>query len=183
MNLDTGYDLFVDYSAQSLHLGLRVDAALLKDADAFWLRLSALDNLANPALGTRQQSIFDGLNRLAKKFAQQQIAHGIKADMLYDKAQKAILAVGTPAVSPVLILMASAKVRDIDEMKRSTERRDDGEIPSWRKILSMSLLAFGAGAQGYANAYRPPQHPVSVYSSPRTCYTNFIGRTAFTNCY
>jgi hypothetical protein len=183
MNIDTGYDLFVTYTDQTLDLGLRVDAALLRDADAFWLRLSALDNLAHPALGTKQQAIFDGLNRLVKKLAQQQLAHGITKDILYDRAQKATLAAGTPVDAPVLVLMASAKVRDIDEMKRSMERRATGEIPSWRKILSMSLLAFGAGAQGYANAYRPPQQTFPTFSSPRTCYTNFIGKTAFTNCY
>jgi hypothetical protein len=50
--------------------------------------------------------------------------------------------------------------------------------------LGLSLQAFAAGAQGYANAYQVPPGNNSVQRNPaRTCYTNFIGDTAFTNCY
>lgn len=180
MNLDTGYDLFVSYGEQTLALGLRVNAVTLQDANAFWLRLSALDNLAGPALGTKQQGVFDGLNKLAKKFARQQLAHGVKIDMQYDRIQRASLAVGIPSDGPFLIFMASAKVHDIDEMKRLAKRRDEGDIAPWRKILSTSLAAFGAGAQGYANGYR---QAMPIYTAPRTCYTNFMGNMALTNCH
>jgi hypothetical protein len=184
MNIDTGYDLFVAYGEQKLFLGLRVDAARLQDANAFWLRLSALDNLAYPALGTKQQSIFDGLNPLVKKLAQEQLAHGIKPDtMVFGKAGKVRLSVSIPAAAPILVLMASADVHDIDGMKRSAECGASGHIASWRKILAMSLLAFGNAAQAYGSAYRPPAQTLPAYSASRTCYTNLVGATAFTNCY
>ena len=67
------------------------------------------------------------------------------------------------------------------------ESKASDRVPAWRRILGLSLQVFGAGAQGYANAYRGPNTPQGQsqppYSAPKTCYTNFIGATAFTNCY
>jgi hypothetical protein len=71
MSIDTGYNLFVDYNPpETLAVSLSVSPVLLNgDASAFWLRLSALDNLAHSALATDQKVVFDQLNKLAKKLA------------------------------------------------------------------------------------------------------------------
>jgi hypothetical protein len=189
-NIDTGYKLLVDYSEQTLHLGLSVDPVLLNgDASAFWLRLSAFDNLVHSAFGTKQQTVFDEMNRLARKIAQQAVATKTAPSQgVQSRADKATLSVSI-GNSGVLILVASAYVKDIDKMKQERSGESDGQIASWRRILGLSLQAFAAGAKGYSDSYQrahqnAPQQPVQpIYRAPRTCYTNLIGTTAFTNCY
>jgi hypothetical protein len=188
VNIDTGYDFFVNYDEQTLHLGLVIDAGLLNgDASALWLRISAFDNLAHAALGTRPQATFDELNKLIKTLAKDALKRGQFSTMFYSKSDKAVLGAKGYADSQI-ILMASAHVKDIDSMRKKQVSDAAGEVPTWRRILGLSLQAFGSGAQGYANAYSANRNSTQwqaqpVSRAPRTCYTNFIGATAFTNCY
>ena len=200
-----GYFLSVTNSERILHLALGFNVGLLSaDASAFWLRLSAFDNLTHAALGTKPKSVFDGLGKLAKALALKAVKEELRPDTLFSgKADRAFLvATGGSDNDKIVLLGAYADVSDIDEMKRGGEqdsplppvsfppvresKASDG-VPTWRRILALSLQVLGAGAQGYANAYRGPNAPQwqsqPLYSAPKTCYTNFIGNTAFTNCY
>ncbi len=183
MSIDTGYKFFVAYSEHSLTLTLWADSAILNgDASAFWLRLSALDNLAHSALGTKQSAVFDALNGLVKKYAQAVLsAGGHPVPMIFGKTDKTTLG-AVAGANGVLQLLVSADVKDIDGMKRSREREGKGEIPNWRHILGLSLQAFAAGAKGYSDSQRAYQHQ-NVYRAPIRCYTNFVGNYAFTNCH
>lgn len=184
LTIDEGYDFFVDYTDQFLHLSLSVDAMLLNgDAGAFWLRLSAFDNLAHTALGTPQQIVFDELNKLAKKIAMQVVeTKQATPGLLHGKAGKATLG-GRMREDGVLFLMASARVRDIDEMRRKAVRQTaSGGVSGWRRILGLSLQAFAAGAQGYANSHQASLARQPLYRSSRTCYTSYLGDIAFTDC-
>ena len=189
VSIDTGYDLFVMYDDRSLHLALGVNGGLLKgDASALWLHLSAFDNLVHSALGTKPQDVFDNLGKLARALVQKASKGGLPPGTFLDgKADRALLSVTGNENAVVIIFGASADVRDIDKMKRNGGSKASDGVPTWRRILALSLQVFGAGAQGYANAYRGPNAPQwqsqPLYSAPKTCYTNFIGSTAFTNCY
>lgn len=112
--------------------------------------------------------------------------------MVHDTAQLAMVAAFADAQGRITIL-AAADLRDIEKMKRDRDleairgetkfnRQEEqaaaGEVSGWRKVLSLSLLAFAAGAKGYTDAYQAAQQ-----RRPVTCYTNFMGRTAVTNCY
>lgn len=196
--IDKGYTLIVSYQEEILSVGLVIDAPVLNgDASAFWLRLSAFDNLANLAIGTKQQVVFDKTNKLAKQAADEilpllrQGQSNVKKE-LHDKAQRALLGVYADAQAHIVIL-ASADTKDIDKMKRDRqletirgeaklnrqeEQAASGEIVGWRRVLALSLQAFAAGAKGYTSAYQASQQ-----RRPVTCYTNFLGRAAFTNCY
>jgi len=181
--IDTGYNLIVTYSGENLHVGLMQTFLTNGDPSAFWLRLSALDNLANIALGTKQREVFDGLNKMAVETAKEMLPLVRNGDATakmdkHGSAGKAIL--GVYANTSSVVLMASASMKDIDKMKRSSQQEAEagGDVARWRKVLSLSLLAFAAGAKGYTNAYQAAQQ-----RRPVTCYTNFMGRTAVTNCY
>jgi hypothetical protein len=189
VNIDTGYDLFVMYDDRSLHLALGVNFGLLNgDASAFWLHLSAFDNLVHSALGTKPQAVFDNLAKLAKAFAQKASKGGLPPGTFFDgKTDRALLTVTGSETTQIIILGASADVRNIDKMTHSAGNKTSDGVPTWRRVLALSLQVFGAGAQGYANAYQgsnaPQWQSQPLYSAPKTCYTNFIGTTAFTNCY
>ena len=189
LNIDTGYNLFVDYRDEVLAISLSFSPALLKgDASAFWLKLSTFDNLVQTALHTKQRTVFDEMNSLAKKLGQQIMAtNTIPQDMLHSRTGKVALGVRMDPKTAIIILIASADVKDIEKMQRTREREASGEIATWRKVLAVSLQAFAAGAKGYSNAYanaqRNAQPAQTVFNARRTCYTNFIGGTAFTNCY
>jgi hypothetical protein len=162
-----------------------VQFSFLDDVSAFWLRLSALDNLCHSALGTKQQAVFDELNRLAKQVSKEMaplMQQGVEdaERQRFGKAQRAALLVS--GTSRLIHLQASAFTKDIDKMKRDRKREASGEIPTWRKVLVIALQAFAAGAKGYGEAYR------ARYENPRryrvkSCYTNFAGQWAFTQCY
>ena len=189
VNIDTGYDFFVNYDEQTLHLGLVIEAGLLNgDASALWLRISAFDNLSHAALGTRPQKTFDELNKLIKTLAKDALKRGQFSTMLHSRSDKAVLGATGYNDSQIILLMASAYVKDIDSMKKKQVSDAAGEVPTWRRILGLSLQAFGSGSQVYANAYTANRNSTQwqaqpVSSAPRTCYTNFIGNTAYTNCY
>lgn len=189
--IDKGYTLTVNYTVGDdepmLHVGLMVDAVVLGgDASAFWLRLSALDNLSHLALGTKQQAVFDEFNKLSKRVAKEilPLLKQGRTDVqkkLFGKAQRAtILATGT--ADGLIFLQASAYTKNIDRMKDDRKMEASGQISGWRKVLVVALQAFAAGAKGYGEAYR------AHYENPRrhrvtSCYTNFAGQWAFTHCY
>jgi len=181
--IDTGYNLIVTYKDENLHVGLVQTFLENGNPSAFWLRLSMLDNLANVALGTKQRMVFDGLNKLAKQAANEMLPLIRQGDAnakreLHGSAEKATL--GVFADTKRVMLMASANMKDIDKMKRSQQQETvaGGDVARWRKILSLCLLSFAAGARGYTDAYQASQQ-----RRPVSCYTNFQGRTAITNCY
>jgi hypothetical protein len=179
--IDTGYNLVVTYNNENLHVGLVQTFLVNGDPSAFWLRLSMLDNLASVALGTKQRAVFDELNRLAKQAADEMLplirqGNADAKKELHGSAGKAIL--GVFADTKSVVLMASANMKDIDKMKRSRQQETAGDGARWRKVLALSLLTFAAGAKGYTNAYQATQQ-----RRPVSCYTNFQGRTALTNCY
>jgi hypothetical protein len=181
--VDTGYNLVVAYKGEYLHVGLMQTFLDNGDPNAFWLRLSMLDNLANVALGTKQRVVFDKLNKLAKQAANELLplirqGNANARIELHGSSEKATL--GVFAGSKSLVLMASANMKDIDKMKRRQQENAAAgtDVARWRKVLALSLLSFAAGAKGYTDAYqRTQQH------RPVSCYTNFQGRTALTNCY
>lgn len=166
------------------------------DASAFWLRLSTFDNLANLAIGTKQQEVFDKTNKLSKQAANEILpllrqGQSNAKEELHDKAERALL--GVYADAQAQVILASADTEDIDKMKRDRqleaikgeaklnrqkEQAASGEVAGWRRVLALSLLAFAAGAKGYTNAYQATQQRRSV-----TCYTNFFGSHALTTCY
>lgn len=219
MNLDEAYALFVDYTPQTVHIGMTFDPVMLKgDASAFWLRLSTLDNLVQSAFQTKQRTVFDELNRLvAKELGPYLMKHNaVPENMLHGRTQKVLLGVSMDPKTAIIALIASADVKDIDKMQNARNKataggiekvesapnrkaagnttkaestrntRASGEIAAWRKILGGALVAFGNGAQAYAataRAQASAQPRVTIYNAPRTCYTNFMGGTAFTNCY
>jgi hypothetical protein len=181
--IDTGYNLMVTYKDENLHVGLVQTFLDNGNPSAFWLRLSMLDNLANVALGTKQRTVFDGLNKLAKQAANEMLPLIRQGDAdakreLHGSAEKATL--GVFANTKSVVLMASANMKDIDKMKRSQQQETTagGDVSRWRRILSLALLSFAAGAKGYTNGYQAAQQ-----RRPVSCYTNFQGRTAITNCY
>ncbi len=181
--IDTGYNLVVTYKDGNIHVGLVQTFLDNGNTSAFWLRLSMLDNLANVALGTKQRTVFDGLNKLAKQAANEMLPLIRQGDAnakreLHGSAEKATL--GVFANTKSVVLMASANMKDIDKMKRSQQQETvaGGDVARWRRILSLSLLSFAAGAKGYTNAYQATQQ-----RRPVSCYTNFQGRTAVPNCY
>lgn len=199
MNIDTGYNLFVDYGLpETLAVSLSVNPVLLSgDASAFWLRLSALDNLAHTALGTRQRTVFDELNKLAKKAAEAELVAacgtaspcdqgsakgGLKDLMLHSKVNRVTLGARADAKSGIMILIASATVSDIEKMTRRAEPLPGGRPSAWRNILALSLQAFANGAKVYATAQNP-QVRQPLYRTSQSCYTNLIGKTIITNCY
>jgi len=187
MNLDKGYDFIVDYTDKTLDLILRVDIGLLGgDASAFWLRLSAFDNLVHAAMHTKQQSVFDKMNKLVMDLAKAALTNALSERSLNSQAEEAVL---LASYNPAFVaVMVAATPIGIEKMQRSRERESSpsaatargvrGGIPTWRKILGLSLLAFGAAAQNAAAAYRPPS-----FSQSTICYTNFLGSTAVTTCY
>ena len=193
INIDKGYDLAADYidhavdGSRWLSLSLRVDFEFLHgDASALWIHLSAFDGLAHSVMGTKPQAVFDGMSTLIKSLARAAVKGEIREGTFFDgHADKANLMMVTDG--KVVVAAAGADVKDINKMKHTRDKKAGGEVATWRRILGLSLQVFGAGAQGYANAYRGPSNPQwqsqPVYSAPRTCYTNFIGTTAFTNCY
>lgn len=177
-----GYSVLVDYHENVLYLGLVVDitgqhkvglAEPLKDPNTFWFSLSVFDNLAHIALGTKDQDVFEALNKLAQQ-ALQQKGHV----QLYGSTQRAKLQAASDSGEP-LFLMVSANTKDIDKMKRSEQRKKSGEAAGWEKVLALSLQAFSAGAKGYAATYQQNQ---SQARNPTSCYTNFLGNSAITNC-
>jgi len=185
MRLDNAYALFVDYSPQALHVGMTFNPVILQgDASAFWLRLSALDNLVETALHTKPRVVFDEFNRLvAKELGPYLMKHNAVPDkMLQAQADKVTLGVSMNPDTAIIVLIASAGVTDIDKMQQARRRASTGGVATWRKILGLSLQAFAAGAKGYADglAAQPAQ---TVVNSRRTCFTNFIGNTVVTNCY
>jgi hypothetical protein len=188
LNLDAGYDFFVGYDERALYLYLKIDARLLNgDASALWLRMSAFDNLAHTALWTRPQAVFDALNKSIKTLAKDMLEQGKVDATIQNKMDGVYIMAKGDQAAQVIILSAAASVKDIDRMKKRRASEASGEVSTWRRILGASLAAFGEGAQGYANAYRGPSTPQwqsqPMYHAPKTCYTNFIGGTAFTNCY
>ena len=190
--LDTGYDLLVSYNERSLNVTMMVGVNLLNgDASALWLHLSTLDGLAHVALGTKLQAVFDESSRLLKEITLAQSKPGNHGYVsLNGKADKALLSadhLAIPYAMDVIDIDVAADVKDIDRMARAREREASGELPAWRRVLGLSLQAFGAGAQAYVNAYRgasaPQWQTQPIYTAPKTCYTNFLGPTMFTNCY
>lgn len=193
INIDRGYDLAVDYiehsidGTRSMSLSLRADFEFLNgDASALWLHLSAFDGLSHLALGTKPQAVFDGLSTLIKSLAVADLKGNLHQGAYFEgHADKAYLLAMTDG--KVVAASAGAEIKDIDRMKRARGNRSGDQVPTWRRILGLSLQVFGAGAQGYANAYRGPNTPQwqsqPVHSAPKTCYTNFIGSVAYTNCY
>jgi hypothetical protein len=196
--IDKGYTILVSYIKEGLSVGLVIDVGALNgDAGALWLRLSTFDNLASLALGTKQQAVFDKAIKLQLEAAkeilplvQQGQFNAVKEH--HDTAQLALVAAFANAQGRVTIL-AGADTKDIDKMKldrqietireeaklnRQEEQAASGEVAGWRKVLALSLLTFAAGAKGYTNAYQGAQQ-----RRPVSCYTNFQGRTALTNCY
>jgi hypothetical protein len=158
------------------------------EASALWLHLSAFDNLSYAALGTRPQAVFDGLTELLKDMCSKEMNGGISGVTTFGgKTDNASLEVAADPDNGIIVIAAYADVKAIDKMSHLPQSKTDGHVPTWRRILGLSLQVFGAGAQGYANAYRGPNNPQwqsqPLYSAPKTCYTNFIGATAFTNCY
>jgi len=199
MNIDTGYNLFVDYSPDILTVSLSVNPVLLNgDAGAFWLRLSAFDNLAHTALATPQRIVFDEVNKLAIKLSKQElqdicgkpspcdasVATGNLRDLvLYAKADRATVSAREDAKSAMFLFMASATVSDIEKMSSRYKSVPNGRPAAWRGILALSLQAFANGAQASARSYRDyAQARQPIYQTSRTCYTNFVGRFAITNC-
>jgi len=183
--IDTGYNLLVTYNGENLHVGLVQTFLVNGDPSAFWLRLSMLDNLANVALGTKERTVFDELNRLAKQAANEMLPLIRQGDAnakkeLHGVAQKATL--GVFADTKGVVLMASANMKDIDKMKRSRQQESvaGGDVARWRKVLALSLLTFAAGAKGYTDAY---QRSVQTQRRPVTCFTNFFGNYASTSCH
>jgi hypothetical protein len=189
VKIDTGYYLIVAHEKQSLHLVMGIATQLLNgEASALWLHLSAFDNLSYAALGTRPQAVFDGLTELLKDMCSKEMNGGISGVTTFGgKTDNASLEVAADPDNGIIVIAAYADVKAIDKMSHLPQSKTDGHVPTWRRILGLSLQVFGAGAQGYANAYRGPNNPQwqsqPLYSAPKTCYTNFIGATAFTNCY
>jgi hypothetical protein len=189
VKIDTGYYLIVAHEKQSLHLVMGIATQLLNgEASALWLHLSAFDNLSYAALGTRPQAVFDGLTELLKDMCSKEMNGGIGGVTTFgSKTDNASLEVAADPDNGMIVIAAYADVKAIDKMSHLPQSKTDGHVPTWRRILGLSLQVFGAGAQGYANAYRGPNNPQwqsqPLYSAPKTCYTNFIGATAFTNCY
>ena len=206
MNIDTGYNLSVDYGPDALHVSLAVNILQINgDARAFWLRLSTFDNLAQTAFGTKQRTIFDEMNKLAKKLAEQEmegICGATPAPCDFDKATGAfrnlvldskvgrvtLFAKGDTQTG-TLIFTASATVDD-DKTKRKDAAASTGHAAMWLKILTVSLQAFASGAQGYTDAYNKaqasqPSYGASqpIYRATRTCFTNYLGASLITNCY
>lgn len=184
LEIDKGYRFSVAYDASSVYLGFWADPVSLNgDASAFWLRLSAFDNLVHSALGVRQQRAFDELNKLATRFAREQVRGGLHKAKVYGRADKAVLGVfGEP--DGLLTLMVSASVKDIDHMRKSAASRDSGGT-QWQHILRLSLQAFAEGAKGASATYKQRQLPTTQNHSNlmRSCYTNFAGSTASTTCF
>ena len=189
VKIDTGYYLIVAHEKQSLHLVMGIATQLFNgEASALWLHLSAFDNLSYAALGTRPQAVFDGLTELLKDMCSKEMNGGISGVTTFGgKTDNASLEVAADPDNGIIVIAAYADVKAIDKMSHLPQSKTDGHVPAWRRILGLSLQVFGAGAQGYANAYRGPNNPQwqsqPLYSAPKTCYTNFIGATAFTNCY
>ena len=182
MKLDEGYYFTVEYDVSSLALGFGVIAGL-GDRESLLLRLSAFDNLSHVALGTKPQSVFDEATRLAGKFN-----NNMKRGQRFKgKAQKAKVALKVAESDPFINIVVHADIKDIDKMKQNRDKAASGDIPTWRKILGASLMAFSAGAKGYTEAYnesqRNQQQQTPSRNSAQTCYTNFIGDTVVTNCY
>src|SRR5258708_4890612 len=163
MSIDTGYNLYVNYGEHLLIVSLGVSTALLNgDASAFWLRLSAFDNLAHVALGTKQQAVFDGMNKLAKKHAEQ-LQRTLNDKPMHSKVQKVMLGAIADPKSNTIMYLASAEVKEIDKMKRQTqapistltqvtspttirhENRVAGTGSRWKSILGLSMQALAAG--------------------------------------
>jgi hypothetical protein len=118
INIDTGYNLFVNYSERRLFVSLGIWAGLLNgDSSAFLLRLSAFDNLAHVAMGTDQQAVFDEMNKLTKKWAHEQLQHGPNDKAMHSTIRKVLLGARAYPASNTIMLMASADVKDIDRMK------------------------------------------------------------------
>ena len=179
----------MDYNPQIVHVCMTFNPVILKgSASAFWLRLSTLDNLVATAFQTRQRTVFDEFNRLvAKDLGPYLMKHNaVPANMLRSRTQKVVLGVNMDPKTAIIVLIASAHVNDIEKMEQARKRESSGGVSTWRKILALSLQSFAAGAKGYSDAYANSQRaapPQTVFNSRRTCYTNFIGGTAFTNCY
>jgi hypothetical protein len=199
MNIDTGYNLFVDYTPDTVTVSLSVSPVLLNgDAAAFWLRLSAFDNLAHTALGTPQRTVFDEVNKLAIKLSRQELegicgtpspcdastAKGSLRDLrLYGKADRATVSAHEDAKSAIFLFMSFATVNNIEKMSSRSDSNPNDRPAAWRSILALSLQAFAEGAKGYARANNNSvQARQPIYRTPQTCYTNFVGRYAFTNC-
>jgi hypothetical protein len=197
-DIDKGYTIIISYNKEDLYVGLIIDVGVLNgDASAFWLRLSAFDNLASLALGTKQQDVFDKANKLALQAAKEilplvQQGQTNTEKHFNDTAQLALLGAFADTQGHITIL-AAADTKDIDKMKRDRvleaikggvkldrkeEKSASGEVAGWRRVLALSLLTFAAGAKGYTNAYQATQQ-----RRPVTCYTNFFGSHAFTSCY
>lgn len=174
--IDKGGTLAVTYDESTLYVALGMAPGTAGDASAVWLRLSALDNLAHVALGTKPQTVFEEQIKISKR-----LPYNADKDDLSGKAQRATVVTATR--DGWLILLASASVKDIDKMKRDQKREASGEIATWRKVLSRSLLAFAAGAKGYGDAYRSYHQNPRQQSQYTSCYTNFLGSTADTHCY
>lgn len=195
MNIDTGYNLFVDYTPDTLMVSLSANPVLLNgDAGAFWLRLSAFDNLAHTALETPQRVVFDEVNKLAIKLSKQELqgicgtpspcdastAKGsLRTLMLFSKADRATVSAREDGKSAVFLYMASATVNNIEKMSSRSDLPPNGRPAAWRSILALSLQAFAEGAQSYA---RNAQARQPIYRTSQSCWTNFVGRFAFTNC-
>lgn len=182
--IDNGYALLVAYKEETLHVGMTQTFLPNGDPQAFWLRLSALDNLAHVALGTKQEAVFDELNKMAKDAANEMVPllHQGRTDVKLErhgKAQRAVLYVSGDAHG--VVLLASATTHDIDKMKRERKREEElgSDGARWRQILALSLLTFAAGAKGYSNAY---SQSLATQRRSVTCYTNLLGNFATTTC-
>jgi hypothetical protein len=180
-----GYSILVDYHENVLVLALVVDitglngvglAEPLKDQSTFWFSLSVFDNLVHISLGTKDQDVFEKMNKLAQQ-ALLQKGHV----QLYGSTQRATLQAATDPGGP-LFLFASANTREIDKMKSSEQRKGAraGDVAGWKKVLALSLQAFAAGAKGYNEAYQ--RYNQTQQRRPTSCYTNLLGNFAITNC-
>jgi hypothetical protein len=180
-----GYSILVDYHENVLVLALVVDmtglhgvglADPVKDPSTFWFSLSVFDNLVHISLGTKDQDVFEKINKLAQQ-ALLQKGHV----QIYGSSQRATLQAATDPGEP-LFLFASANTKDIDKMKSSQQRKDarTGDAAGWEKILALSLQAFAAGAKGYDEAYQ--KYNQTQQRRPTSCYTNLLGNFAITNC-
>jgi hypothetical protein len=130
MRLDNAYTLFVDYSPQVLHVGMTLDPVVLNgDASAFWLRLSALDNLVETALYTKQRAVFDEFNRLvAKDLAPYVMKHKEAPNkLLRSRTEKVALGVLMDPGTAIISLIASADVSDIEKAQRARKNAADAE--------------------------------------------------------
>lgn len=195
MSIDTGYYFLVDYNEEYLHLSLGLNAATLNgDMSAFWLRLSVFDTLAHHALGTKPQAVFDGLNPLVKQLFRKILDEGEAA--LGKPYESELGSVTLTAFAsrdvPVVVLIASARPKDIDILRaKQAPSVSDAGSPStvdvqseqkpsnWQRFFGLAFQTFGAGATAYSNSYGG-QLP---RKSGQTCYTDFLGNSAYTKCY